>query len=325
MGYDEMEMGGIGEEDQLLEAVIRDLEKPTRIDKVLAGLFPEYSRSYLQSLIEDWRVSVNGRPVKASDKVSDGAMVSLLVPPPEDLEVIPEDIPLDILYEDEDVILVNKPKGMVVHPAAGNLTGTLVNALLYHCGGELSGIGGVRRPGIVHRIDKDTAGVLIACKTDLAHKSLSEQLAAHSVTRRYEAIVHGTFSQTEGTVDAPIGRHKTDRKRMTIREDGKRAVTHYEVLENLGGKYAHIACRLETGRTHQIRVHMTSISHPLVGDPIYGPGKKDQALLKGLTGSPEGQMLFAEVLGFIHPRSGEYIEVHAPLPAYFTELLTRLR
>ena len=233
------------------------------------------------------------------------------------LNILPEELPLDILYEDSDVILINKPKGMVVHPSAGHYTGTLVNALLFHCQGELSGINGVLRPGIVHRIDKDTTGVLIACKNDRAHNALAEQLKDHTITRRYRAVVCGNLKEDEGTVDAPIGRHPIERKKMAVvRTGGKRAVTHYRVLERFGS-YTYIECRLETGRTHQIRVHMASIGHPLLGDEVYGRGKNPFHL--------EGQTLHAMVLGFLHPSTGAYLEFEAPLPAYFEKLLDRLR
>ena len=260
---------------------------------------------------------MNGKPVKASTKTATGALIALTIPEPEEPEILPEDIPLDILYEDSDVILINKPKDMVVHPAAGHYTGTLVNALMYHCKGDLSGINGVLRPGIVHRIDKDTTGVLIVCKNDRAHNALAEQLKEHSITRKYRAIVCGNLKEDEGTVDAPLGRHPQDRKKMAIvRSGGKRAVTHYRVLERFGN-YTYIECQLETGRTHQIRVHMASLGHPLLGDEIYGRAKSPFKL--------EGQTLHAMVLGFIHPTTGEYMEFEAPLPEYFEKLLEKLR
>lgn len=230
----------------------------------------------------------------------------------------PENIPLDILYEDDDLLVVNKPKGMVVHPAAGHSSGTLVNAVLYHCRGNLSGINGVLRPGIVHRIDMDTTGALVICKSDFAHQSLAEQLSVHSITRKYRAIVHGNLKEDEGTVRGAIGRHPTDRKKMAINErNGKPAVTHYRVLERFGN-YTYIECQLETGRTHQIRVHMASIGHPLLGDAVYGPKK---CPVKNL----QGQTLHAMVLGFIHPRTGAYMEFEAPLPEYFSNLLLQFR
>lgn len=240
------------------------------------------------------------------------------MPEPEELNVEPENIPLDILYEDDDLLVVNKPKGMVVHPAAGHSSGTLVNAVLYHCRGNLSGINGVLRPGIVHRIDMDTTGALVICKSDFAHQSLAEQLSVHSITRKYRAIVHGNLKEDEGTVRGAIGRHPTDRKKMAINErNGKPAVTHYRVLERFGN-YTYIECQLETGRTHQIRVHMASIGHPLLGDAVYGPKK---CPVKNL----QGQTLHAMVLGFIHPRTGAYMEFEAPLPEYFSNLLLQFR
>ena len=233
-------------------------------------------------------------------------------------EMLPEDIPLSVLYEDEHLLVVDKPKGMVVHPSAGHYSGTLVNALLYHCRGNLSGINGVLRPGIVHRIDKDTTGALLVCKTDLAHRDLAQQLKDHSITRRYRAIVHGNLTEDEGTVEGPIGRHPTERKKMAVNQkNGKPAVTHYRVLERFGN-YTYIECRLETGRTHQIRVHMSSIGHPLLGDLVYGPRK---CPVSGL----EGQTLHAMVLGFIHPATKEYLEFTAPLPEYFEKLLIKFR
>lgn len=242
----------------------------------------------------------------------------MLLPEPEELNVEPENIPLDILYEDDDLLVVNKPKGMVVHPAAGHSSGTLVNAVLYHCRGNLSGINGVLRPGIVHRIDMDTTGALVICKSDFAHQSLAEQLSVHSITRKYRAIVHGNLKEDEGTVRGAIGRHPTDRKKMAINErNGKPAVTHYRVLERFGN-YTYIECQLETGRTHQIRVHMASIGHPLLGDAVYGPKK---CPVKNL----QGQTLHAMVLGFIHPRTGAYMEFEAPLPEYFSNLLLQFR
>ena len=287
-----------------------------RIDKFLAEQCEELSRSFLQKLLKSGEVSVNGQAVKASFRLSEGDLIVFEVPEAAKPEILPEPIPLDILYEDEDVILINKPKGMVVHPAAGHYSGTLVNALMYHCRDSLSGINGVLRPGIVHRIDMDTTGVIIACKNDVSHRSIAEQLKEHSITRRYQAIVHGRLKTDEGTVDAPIGRNPQDRKKMSINErNGKPAVTHYHVL-NRFRDYTHIECRLETGRTHQIRVHMASIGHPLLGDVVYGPARCPYRL--------EGQTLHAGVLGFVHPRSGEYMEFSAPLPEYFEKLLRTL-
>ena len=288
-----------------------------RLDQYLSECEPELTRSYLQKLIRDGSVLLEGRPAKAGVKLSQGMKIELTLPEAKELEILPEDLPLDILYEDRDVILVNKPKGMVVHPSAGHHTGTLVNALLFHCQGELSGINGILRPGIVHRIDKDTTGVLIACKNDRAHNALAGQLKEHTITRRYRALVCGNLKEDEGTVDAPIGRHPVERKKMAVvRSGGKQAVTHYRVLERFGA-YTYIECRLETGRTHQIRVHMASIGHPLLGDEVYGRGKNPFHL--------EGQTLHAMVLGFVHPSTGEYMEFEAPLPEYFEKLLRKLR
>ena len=276
-----------------------------RIDRFLSGQYEALSRSFLQKLLKNGDVLVNGSPVKASYTVTEGDDIVLNVPEALEPEIVPEDIPLSVLYEDQDVILVNKPKGMVVHPAAGHNTGTLVNALMYHCRGELSGINGVLRPGIVHRIDMDTTGVIVACKNDMAHAFLAAQLKEHTITRRYQAIVHGSFKEDEGTVDAPVGRHPQDRKKMCVNEkNGRNAVTHYRVLRRFE-KFTHIECRLETGRTHQIRVHMAYLGHPLLGDAVYGPAKCLYRL--------KGQTLHAGILGFIHPRSREYVEFTAPL------------
>lgn len=283
-----------------------------RIDKCISMLIDSLSRSYIQKLIKEDAVSVNGKPVKGSYRVKAEDEVSFFLPKAVEPDIIAQPIPLDILYEDQDVIVVNKPKGMVVHPAAGHYCDTLVNALLYHCGAELSGINGVMRPGIVHRIDRDTTGSLIVCKNDRAHNCIAEQLKEHSITRKYRAICHGVLKEEEGTIDKPIGRHPTDRKKMAVNEKGKRAVTHYRVLQRFA-KYTYIECELETGRTHQIRVHMASIGHPLLGDGVYSNVKSPYKL--------EGQTLHAQVLGFRHPATGEYIEVSAPLPDYFKHLL----
>lgn len=287
-----------------------------RIDKFLSETLPEYSRSFIQKVVKDGGVLVDEKCVKSNYKLSTGQILKLNVPELVEPDIVPEDIPLDILYEDDDIIVVNKPKGMVVHPAAGHYSGTLVNALMYHCRDNLSGINGVTRPGIVHRIDMNTTGVLVACKNDAAHIFLSEQLAVHSITRKYNAIVHNSFKENSGTVDAPIGRHHIDRKKMAIDyKNGRNAVTHYSVISNYG-KYAHIECQLETGRTHQIRVHMSSIGHPLLGDDVYGSGKSPYRL--------EGQTLHARVLGFVHPSTGKYMEFEAPLPDYFKEIIVDL-
>ncbi|BFL12590.1 RluA family pseudouridine synthase [[Clostridium] hylemonae] len=293
-------------------------EEGERIDRYLAEMLSDRSRSYIQKLIKDDHILVNNKPVKANYRLSCGDMLEVTIPSAKEPDILPEDIPLHILYEDADIIIVNKPKQMVVHPAPGHYSGTLVNALMFHCGRELSGINGMMRPGIVHRIDMDTTGSLIVCKNDMAHQALSEQLKKHSIRRIYEAVVHGGFKEEEGTVSAPIGRHPTDRKRMsTHAKNAREAVTHYKVLERFG-EYSYIQCELETGRTHQIRVHMSSIGHPIVGDMVYGPRR---CPFPGL----QGQTLHAKTLGIIHPRTGEYLEVEAPLPQYFVELLERLR
>ena len=288
-----------------------------RVDKALSLLMPEHSRSFFQKLLKDGMVKADGQALRASDKACMGSQIEVTLPDPEELSVRPEDIPLDIMYEDDDLLVVNKPKDMVVHPAAGHYEGTLVNAVLYHCGDSLSGINGVLRPGIVHRIDKDTTGALLVCKSDFAHQALAEQLKEHSICRRYRAVVSGIFREDSGTVDRPIGRNPQDRKKMAVNEkNGKPAVTHYTVLERFKNA-TYIECVLETGRTHQIRVHMSSIGHPLLGDEVYGSGKNPWHL--------QGQALHAMILGFVHPRTGEYMEFCAPLPDYFEKLLEKLR
>ena len=287
-----------------------------RLDAFLAGKM-EKTRSSVQKLIEEENVRLNGAPAAKNARLREGDRVEATEPPPEVLDVKPQNIPLDIVYEDQDLLVVNKPKGMVVHPAAGNPDGTLVNALLFHCGDSLSGINGVIRPGIVHRIDKDTSGLLIVAKNDRAHQSLAEQIAVHSFTRIYNAVVYGIVKEEEGTVSAPIGRHPTDRKRMAVLSSGGReAVTHYRVLERFPG-FTLVECRLETGRTHQIRVHMAHIGHPVAGDPVYGPKKCIIEL--------QGQCLHARVIGFIHPATGEYLEFDSGLPPYFERFLEKLR
>ena len=302
---------------EILEFSVDGSENGIRIDRYLSEKNEELSRSYLQKLLKEQGITVNGREVKANYKVQAGDEIRISLPDLSDPDILPEEIPLDILYEDEDVMVVNKPKGMVVHPSAGHTTGTLVNAILFHCQGNLSGINGVMRPGIVHRIDKDTTGALLICKNDVAHRNLADQLKEHSIKRRYRAIVSGNLKDDEGTVEGPIGRHPVDRKKMAINyKNGKEAITHYTVLERFGNA-TYVECRLETGRTHQIRVHMTSIGHPLLGDEVYGAGKNPYHL--------QGQVLHAMVLGFVHPRTGEYMEFSAPLPEYFTNLLEKLR
>lgn len=292
-------------------------EAGERIDKFLSEELNDRSRSYLQKLIKDKYVKVNDKPVKSSYRLVLGDRLEVTLPELEEPDIVPEDIPLDILYEDMDVIVVNKPKQMVVHPAPGHYKGTLVNALLYHCRDDLSGINGTMRPGIVHRIDMDTTGSLIVCKNDTAHQCLSKQLKEHSINRIYVAIVHGNLKADSGTVNAPIGRHPTERKKMSVHsKNGREAVTHYQVLKRFG-EYTYIQCKLETGRTHQIRVHMASIGHPLLGDRVYGPKKCPYPKL-------QGQTLHAKTLGFIHPSTGEYMEIEAPLPQYFEELLKKL-
>ena len=287
-----------------LEFTATENEAGVRIDRCLSDKYEELSRSYLQKLLKEQGVTVNGKAVKANYKIQAGDLVQTTLPDLTEPDILPENIPLDILYEDDDVLVINKPKGMVVHPANGHTSGTLVNAIMYHCQGNLSGINGVMRPGIVHRIDKDTTGALLVCKNDTAHRDLAQQLKAHTIKRRYRAIVAGNLKEDEGTVEGPIGRHPIDRKKMAINyKNGKDAVTHYKVLE--------------TGRTHQIRVHMTSLGHPLLGDEIYGSGKNPYHL--------QGQTLHAMVLGFVHPRTGEYMEFSAPLPEYFLNLLEKLR
>lgn len=292
-------------------------EELLRIDRFLGSRLEQVSRSYLQKLVKEGAVLVNGKPVKSSYKVENGDWIRLEIPDAVEPEIEAEEMDLDILYEDSDIILINKPKGMVVHPAAGHYSGTLVNGLMAHCKDELSGINGVMRPGIVHRIDMDTTGVLIVCKNDKAHNAIAEQLKVHSITRKYYAIVHGVLKEDTGTVNAPIGRHPVDRKKMSINEkNGKEAVTHYRVLRRFR-RFTFVECQLETGRTHQIRVHMASIGHPLLGDQVYGPAKVPFS-------GPQGQTLHAGVLGIIHPSTGEYMEFTAPLPDYFEAVLKKL-
>lgn len=302
---------------QTLEWIADAAEAGLRLDRFLAQRYPELSRSAWQSLLEQGLVERGGVPANKKDKVAAGDCIQVCLPDPQPIEAQPQDIPLDVVYEDEHLLVVNKPKGMVVHPAPGNPDGTLVNALLHHCRGRLSGIGGAIRPGIVHRIDKDTSGLLVVAKTDAAHKGLSEQMAVHDIHRVYHAVVYGNLKDDEGTVDAPIGRDPRDRKKMAVTQtNSKQAVTHWRVLERFG-RFTYIACRLETGRTHQIRVHMAHIGHPLAGDPVYGP----RAVIKAL----EGQCLHAKELGFVHPVTGQELRFDSELPPYFQEYLTRLR
>lgn len=294
-------------------------EDGLRLDQYIAGRCMDLSRSYIQKLIKESRVTINKNiQTKTKTAVQESDIVNVSLPDPKELEIKPQDIPLDILYEDNDVLVVNKPKGMVVHPAPGHYEDTLVNAILYHCRDNLSGINGVLRPGIVHRIDKDTTGALIVCKNDKAHQKIADQLRAHTITRSYRAIVYNNFSEDEGMINAPIGRHPTNRKkRMVTEKNSKEAITHYKVLDHLNHKFNYIECRLETGRTHQIRVHMSHIGHPLLGDEVYGPVNSK---FKNL----QGQTLHAATLGFIHPTTEEYMEFSAPLPDYFEKLLKTL-
>lgn len=287
-----------------------------RIDKYLSTVIEGKTRSFIQGLIADKAVTVNGKIIKSNYKLKSNDEIVIILPEPIELDVKAENIDLNIVYEDSDVIVINKPKNMVVHPAPGNYTGTLVNGLLYHCK-DLSGINGVIRPGIVHRIDKDTTGILVIAKNDEAHNSLAKQFKDHSIKREYYALVEGRFSKESGTIDKPLGRNKKDRLKMDIVEDGRRAVTHYEVLEQYDKGVSLIKCTLETGRTHQIRVHMASIGHPLVGDQTYGYKKQKFKI--------EGQALHAKTLGFIHPTTGEYIEFTSDFPEYFEELIKKLR
>lgn len=301
--------------DRVYSFCVEENEAGARLDKYLSDSVEELTRSAAAILIGGGKVNVNGKSWAKNYKVKKDDVVEVLIPEPVEYEAKAENIPLDIVFEDESLLVVNKPKGMVVHPAAGNYEGTLVNALLYHCRDSLSGINGVLRPGIVHRIDKNTSGLLIVAKTDFAHKGLAQQIKEHSFTREYEAVVCGRFKEPEGTVNAPIGRHPVDRKKMCVTEKNSRnAVTHYRVIEELGG-YSHISCRLETGRTHQIRVHMAYIGHPVAGDDVYGKPLKEF----------EGQCLHAKKIGFIHPVTGDYMEFDSRLPEYFSDYLDKLK
>lgn len=313
-----IENENLKDERQKVEIRITEDMSGKRLDAVLAGMMPEYSRSFIQKLFENGSINVGGEPCREKKrKAAAGDIVEITIPQPERLEVEAEDIPLDIVYEDDELLVVDKPAGMVVHPAPGNHSGTLVNALMYHCGDALSSINGVIRPGIVHRIDKDTSGLLMVAKTDRAHNALSAQLAEHSITRRYRAIVYSNIKEDEGTVDKPIGRDPGNRLRnAVVYTNSKNAVTHYRVLERFGG-FTLVEAVLETGRTHQIRVHMAYIRHPLLGDTLYGPAKNKYGAKR--------QMLHAGVLGFAHPVTGEYMEFNSPLPQDFENVLAKLR
>ena len=301
---------------EYIETFINAEESGERIDALLARNLPDFSRSQLQKLLEQGMVSIKGKTLKKNYRCSAGDEICITLPELQDVPLLAQDIPLDIVYEDADLVVINKARGMVVHPAPGHPDGTLVNALLHHCGDSLSGIGGERRPGIVHRIDKDTSGLLIVAKNDFAHTALSAQLADHSLHRVYEAIAKGSFKESSGTVNRPIGRHPVDRKRMAVTEkNSKPAITHWELLKSYKG-YSHIRCILETGRTHQIRVHMASIGHPLLGDGLYGAPSPEKGL--------EGQCLHARELVFIHPRTNEQIHLECALPEYFTDVVAKL-
>jgi 23S rRNA pseudouridine1911/1915/1917 synthase len=304
---------------EVFEFLVTDEYDGMRIDKLISELIDSLSRTYIKKLIDDKKVSCNGKVVKASFHVSENDEIVMEIPPVEIPQILPQDIPLDIIYEDDDVVVVNKPKDMVVHPAAGHYKDTLVNAIMYHCKDNLSGINGVLRPGIVHRIDKDTTGSVIICKNDNAHQSIAEQLKEHSINRVYHAICYGIIKEDEGDVTAPIGRSTTDRKKMAVVPGGKYASTHYRVLKRFEEDgFTYIECKLQTGRTHQIRVHMSHIGHPLLGDEVYAPGRHSKF-------KTNGQCLHAKTLGFIHPVSGQYIETDAPLPEYFNHLLNVLK
>jgi len=305
-----------------LDFQVEEAYEHERLDKYLSEQCRDLSRSYIQKLLKGGNIQVNQKAVKSSYRLSAGEEITFEVPDAVLPEILPEDIPLDIVYEDADVILVNKPKGMVVHPAAGHYSGTLVNGLMFHCKGSLSGINGVMRPGIVHRIDKDTSGILIVCKNDASHRAIAEQLKEHSITRKYYAIVHGVFHELEGSVCQPIGRNPNDRLKMAVNyANGKDAVTHYKVLRQWE-RYSMVECQLETGRTHQIRVHMAYLHHPLLGDSVYGP---DSASMKFLGIPLSGQTLHAGVFGFVHPTSGQYMEFESPLPEYFRQVMEKMR
>ena len=302
---------------EIVEILVDEARAGERLDRIIAEKADELTRSYAQKLIKEGRVKVDGRVMEDKNfKVRPGQALEIELPEPEALDLEPENIPLDVVYEDDDLLVVNKPKGLVVHPAPGNYRGTLVNALLHHCGERLSSINGTIRPGIVHRLDKDTSGLLIVAKNDFSHKSLAEQIKEHSFSREYEAVVYGSLKNDSGTIDAPIGRHKYYRKKMAVTQQNSRnAVTHYEVLARYRG-FTHIRLKLETGRTHQIRVHMAYMGHPVVGDPVYGPTR----VIKEL----RGQCLHARHIEFVHPRTAQYLSFESELPGYFKDFLKRL-
>ena len=305
--------------NNVFDFYVTDEYEDIRIDKLISELIDSFSRSYIKKLIDEKKVFCNNKNVKASYQVSEGDHIIMEIPPVQVPEIIPQDIPLDVLYEDNDVLVVNKPKNMVVHPAAGHYTDTLVNAVMFHCKDNLSGINGIMRPGIVHRIDKDTTGSVIICKNDNAHRMIADQLKEHSINRVYHAICYGIIKDDEGDIDAPIGRSSNDRKKMAVVPGGKTAQTHYRVLKRFPEDgYTYIECRLKTGRTHQIRVHMSYMGHPLLGDETYASGRKSKF-------NTNGQCLHAKTLGFIHPVTNEYIETDAPLPEYFSHLLNVLK
>lgn len=304
-------------EDNFFSFIVSDKEEGIRIDKLISEYDTDLSRTFVQKLIAGNNVLVNGKSIKANYKVCLNDLIECNVPLPQETEILPENIELNIIYEDKDILIVNKPKGMVVHPSAGHYSGTLVNALMFYCKQDLSGINGVLRPGIVHRIDMDTTGALIVCKNDIAHRHIAEQLKVHSINRYYDALVYGTFKSDTGTINEPIGRHPVDRKKMAINyKNGKEAITNYKVLESFK-RWSHVECKLDTGRTHQIRVHMSSINHPLLGDTVYGPASNEFKLT--------GQTLHARSIGFIHPTTNQYVEFAAPLPQYFIDLKNKLR
>jgi len=304
-------------EDNFFSFIVSDKDEGIRIDKLISEYDTDLSRTFVQKMIADNNVLVNGKNIKSNYKVCLNDLVECNIPLPQVAEILPENIELNIIYEDKDILIVNKPKGMVVHPSAGHYSGTLVNALMFYCKQDLSGINGVLRPGIVHRIDMDTTGTLIVCKNDVAHRHIADQLKVHSINRYYDALVYGTFKNEGGTINEPIGRHPVDRKKMAINyKNGKEAITNYKVIESLR-RWTHVECKLDTGRTHQIRVHMSSINHPLLGDTVYGPASNEFKLT--------GQTLHARSIGFIHPTTNQYVEFSAPLPQYFIDLKNKLR